>query len=60
VKPPPFGFFSHDIDGCKVEFTSALDPPYRVPPTCFSLPLNDTLSTVLGCRHDRVFLINWG
>ncbi|XP_025822402.1 uncharacterized protein LOC112898261 [Panicum hallii] len=39
TKPPLLGFFSRDLDGCKVEFTPALDPPDRVPPARFSLRL---------------------
>jgi hypothetical protein len=58
AKPPLLGFFSHDIHGRQVEFTSALDPPDRVPTTRFSLPLS-RFSTVLGCRHGRVLAIDW-
>jgi len=58
-KPPLLGFFSHDLDGCKVEFTPALDPPDRVPPARFSLRLDGADSIVLGCRHGRVLAVDW-
>ncbi|RLN03535.1 hypothetical protein C2845_PM13G12400 [Panicum miliaceum] len=59
AKPPLLGFFSHDLDGCKVEFTPALDPPDRVPPARFSLRLDGADSIVLGCRHGRVLAVDW-
>ncbi|OEL30500.1 hypothetical protein BAE44_0008483 [Dichanthelium oligosanthes] len=43
-KPPLLGFFSHDLDG--------------KPPARFSLRLNAE-SIVLGCRHGRVFAVDW-
>ncbi|CAL5012310.1 unnamed protein product [Urochloa decumbens] len=59
AKPPLLGFFSHDFDGCKIEFTPALDPPDRVPPALFFLALDGAKSVVLGCRHGRVLAVDW-
>ncbi|KAK3152634.1 hypothetical protein QOZ80_2BG0161560 [Eleusine coracana subsp. coracana] len=54
--PPLLGFFSEGLGG--ISFTPALEPPDRVPPEYFSLQLDDTLRSIICCRHGLILFEN--
>ncbi|KAM0917225.1 hypothetical protein ACQ4PT_009657 [Festuca glaucescens] len=57
-KPPLVGDFSYQ--GRKFSFRSYLDPPYRIPPEHFSLPLSSReVWPCLDCRHGRILFDNY-
>ncbi|VAH82193.1 uncharacterized protein LOC119277719 [Triticum dicoccoides] len=53
-RPPLLGVFSSDYKR-NISFRSTLDPPYRIPPERFSLPLEPW--AMLDCRHGRVLFV---
>uniref|UniRef100_A0A453FZZ3 F-box domain-containing protein n=1 Tax=Aegilops tauschii subsp. strangulata TaxID=200361 RepID=A0A453FZZ3_AEGTS len=53
-RPPLLGVFSSDYKR-NISFRSTLDPPYRIPPERFSLPLEPW--PMLDCRHGRVLFV---
>ncbi|CAM0952173.1 unnamed protein product [Alopecurus aequalis] len=61
-KLPILGVFEAPSIMSKLKFMPLLDPPDRIPSERFSLNLagDEYNWKVLGCRHGRVLLINWG
>ncbi|TVU18989.1 hypothetical protein EJB05_35112, partial [Eragrostis curvula] len=56
--PPLLGFFAYHSG--TLAFTSALDPPDRIPPARFTLaPRPGRRLCFLGCRHGLALLLDW-